>query len=424
MGSDQSALSKLNNLQMILERVVFFPGEIIKGTLQIKTKNPLVYPQINYQIIQDEYWKCHGQSGVEKTKIANATLNYPGLKDVPLKDGVSIPFTIQIPTFAIPSFEYSLSDKVSYIRAYCFASINELSLQTQAFIIIRKPAILLESPLSFSLSSPTKVLGLFDQGPIKIEASYPTNSYGFFSFIPINIKIDSTKSKLKVKRLKTALKRKIKFLQHVKENSSLIWVDDLFSVEEEVSEKLVNYNYNIQVIEPDNIYNRYCITNTGINFGDKRQIITFLPSLFTSMLLCEYYIQIDVSFDALINITTKEPKVIMPLSIGHFGNNEDVSQSMLSANQQFEKNVMEINHFSRVNNYPEAPNLSMVQQISQPQYSEPQPYSQNEYQQQQQYLDQYSQQEQNNYPDLQQISQPPAQEQSKNNPSYTNYPSL
>ena len=365
MGSTQAKPSSSGALlQIVLEKNIFFPGECIRGTIQLKSNQTLKFGQILYQVKQTEYWnfKKSQSKNINKTNqnpIVNLLLNYPNLANISLANGISIPFSIQLPSYVIPSLEYSLVDKQAFIRNELNVRIDELNVLAGIFIIIKKPAMVLNSPLTINSTSNTKPFGIgfLDQGSVILEGVYPTNNYAFFSCIPLQISLKSSSSKIKVKQLKVKMLRRIKFLDHVKEDKNLIWEEVLFSTVQGITSKDTTYNFNIQVIEPEYIFNRYALGNTGMNITDKRQIINFLPSVTSGMISCEYFIRAEAEYDSIIPMF-KNPVLEMPLSITH-QSNEQLTQSVNQFHQQFDQNLNQLNGVVD-NNYPEAPNMSMV----------------------------------------------------------------
>ena len=370
MGSTQTTpFSSGSQLQILLEKNTFFPGECIRGCLQLKSSKPLKFGQILYQVRQTEYWNVRKTQtkNINKTNqnpITNLLLNYPNLKNISLSNGVSIPFSIQLPSYVIPSLEYSLVDRQAFIRNELHVRIEELNAFACVYIVIKKPAMILNSPLTINSTSNTKILGIgfLDQGSVILEGVYPTNNFAFFSCIPLQITLKSSSSKIKVKTLKVKMLRRVKFLDHVKEDKNLIWEEEIFSTAQGITSKDTTYNFNIQVIEPENIFNRYAIGNTGMNITDKRQIITFLPSVTSGMISCEYFIHAEAEYDSFIPMF-KNPVLEMPLSITH-QSNETLTQSMNLLNQQLDQNLNQLNGAVN-NNYPEAPNMSMVNPVPQ-----------------------------------------------------------
>lgn len=370
MGSTQTTpFSSGSQLQILLEKNTFFPGECIRGCLQLKSSKPLKFGQILYQVKQTEYWNVRKTQtkNINKTNqnpITNLLLNYPNLKNISLSNGVSIPFSIQLPSYVIPSLEYSLVDRQAFIRNELHVRIEELNAFACVYIVIKKPAMILNSPLTINSTSNTKILGIgfLDQGSVILEGVYPTNNFAFFSCIPLQITLKSSSSKIKVKTLKVKMLRRVKFLDHVKEDKNLIWEEEIFSTAQGITSKDTTYNFNIQVIEPENIFNRYAIGNTGMNITDKRQIITFLPSVTSGMISCEYFIHAEAEYDSFIPMF-KNPVLEMPLSITH-QSNETLTQSMNLLNQQLDQNLNQLNGAVN-NNYPEAPNMSMVNPVPQ-----------------------------------------------------------
>ena len=72
------------------------------------------------------------------------------LKNLSLSKGVSIPFSIQLPSYVIPSLEYSLVDRQAFIRNELHVRIEELNAFACVYIVIKKPAMILNSPLTIN----------------------------------------------------------------------------------------------------------------------------------------------------------------------------------------------------------------------------------------------------------------------------------
>ena len=163
MGSTQiTPFSSGSQLQILLEKNTFFPGECIRGCLQLKSSKSLKFGQILYQVRQTEYWNVRKTQtkNINKTNqnpITNLLLNYPNLKNISLSNGVSIPFSIQLPSYVIPSLEYALVDRQAFIRNELHVRIEELNAFACVYLVIKKPAMILNSPLTINSTSNTKV---------------------------------------------------------------------------------------------------------------------------------------------------------------------------------------------------------------------------------------------------------------------------
>lgn len=400
-GSHPKPVKPSNSFfQILLEKNIFFPGEQIKGCLQIKSSKALINGQILYQVKQTESWNAKKSEHKNLTKgssniILNSMFNYQNLIGIPLTEGISLPFSILLPQYMIPSLEYSLIDRSAYIRTEIIVQIQELGLYANTFIVVKKPAFVLNSPFVLKSTNSTKILGLLKHGNVEIEGSYPTNNFSFFGNIPLHININSSTSKLKLKRVLVKLLRRIKFLDHVKEDKNLIWDEELYQTTNDITNENCSFDFNIVMIEPEKIYNRYYLGSSGLNITDKRQLISFLPSVTSTMISCEYFIKIEAEYKSPLHIS-KNPVLEMPLSITH-KSADQTSQTIYQMDQQVNQGLNQVNGIVN-NNYPEAPNMTEPIPVTQEQYPYPSEQENNNFNSNQGSLPSISQESSNNYP--------------------------
>jgi hypothetical protein len=275
-----------------------------------------------------------------------------------------------LPNYVLPSFEFTLVDKAGNIRNILLIDIDELQLNAAAFILIQKPPTTLGSPLVVSSKQESKVLGLVDKvlkkpndkaSGVELEVSYQKDNYAFFDTIPLTIKLESSGSKLPVKKVECEFKRRIKFLVYSKEEKSLTWDETVYKQDLTVTTPDQTFNVAVTIAENDKMYNRYIIDQKLLTFPDKRQIITCLPSVSSSMLLCEYYVHVVAVYDQLIPVF-KNVVVDLPIVVSHYCGNTMMNSNLQQINQQFNQGLNEINGVSNMmyptqqqqqyNNYP------------------------------------------------------------------------
>ena len=170
-------------MKIYLNNNIYFPGETIKGTLFLKSGNCLEKGIITYEIYGQEKINEINKYNIEcnnSTKIYYISLEYPGLINYSLSNGIEIPFEIILPSYILPSFEYSINkNNYGYIKYYLQIEIPELNLIKQKFIIVRRPNIKLNSPLLFKSERNGKMLGIFNKGCPILNASFDKNYYYF-----------------------------------------------------------------------------------------------------------------------------------------------------------------------------------------------------------------------------------------------------
>ena len=200
-----------------LKNFIYFPGEIIKGNIFLKSGNFLEKGEIIYSIYGEE--KLKESNNIECNNSANiyySSLQYPGLINYSLIKGIQIPFEINLPTYVIPSFEYSLYsnnryDRYGYIKYYLKIEIPELDLICKQFIVIRKAITKLNTPLKFGNEKDEKLFGLFKKVRPLLIVSYDKNHYYFNEEIGLRICFNNNNSTFNIKYIQIKLIRNIVF---------------------------------------------------------------------------------------------------------------------------------------------------------------------------------------------------------------------
>ena len=357
MGNHNDSKTKFSGEFIITcEKNFYYPGEQINMKIYIKSDNPLKKGLLTFEIIQNEFWKGMKVSPILKTKeiqneinsniIFTQTLQFNELiNNTLISKGIEIPYTIQLPNYMLPSLEYLIIDQLAYIRTNLVVKLNEINLSKNVFLMINKPISPLSSPLKFSVQL-GKILGFFGSNNGIIEVSYPANNYSFYTSIPLNFHVNIDKEN--IISITTRLVRKISFFHKGKNDSVIELKDDLVKIDSEIKNKISDFNLNIQVIEPENIFNKYVVNYSGIRVPQKNQLIYLIPSIETSIIKVEYYIKIRPNYDSIINFKKAELK--LPLSISHQSVND--SKNM---NNQLE-NIL-TNEITRINSIHIDPNI-------------------------------------------------------------------
>jgi hypothetical protein len=352
MGGNTSSQQNIDGeFKITTHKNLFFPGEQVNLKIYIKTSKTLKTGNLTFQIKQQEFWQGSKTTGLLRNKkeadqdqntniLYNNQFQFQALiNNSNISKGIEIPFTIQLPNYMLPSLEFNIFERFASIRTHLTVKINELGVETFAFLVINKPPSPLNSPLKLSVPLANKVLGIFGSKHGVIEASYPSNNFSFYTNIPLSIHID--KGKESVNSITTKLVRKIRFLHGGKEESDLLVKDNLIAIESPINSDICDINLNVQVIEPESVINKYINNINGVQVPDKKQLIYLVPSIETNLIKVEYYIKITPNMDALINL--KKSELILPLSISHRSindNNLSVPTQMMS---MFDQGINQIN---------------------------------------------------------------------------------
>ena len=360
MGNDESIKKFKGEFQIQTNKNFYFPGENISLTIFIKNPKPLKEAIFTFKIFQKEYWEAkkiniiNMKSSDNEENINNVYSEtkqfYELINNKEISKGIELVFNIQLPNYLIPSLEYPLYEKMACVRTYIIVSLNELLIEKKFYLMINKPPSSLSSPLKMTFPFSNKILSLFIKDNGVIEASYPTNNYSFYNYIPLTLHIDLGKES--VTSITTKLIRKVKFLHNGKENNDLLFKDELFTIDTQITQKVTDINLNILICEPENIFNKYIYNPDGIQVQDKTQLIYLIPSIDTNLIKVEYYIQLFPNFNSIINVNFKKREIKIPLLISHHSINDGNNSFSKSRINSVEKGIKEINSNIEINEIP------------------------------------------------------------------------
>jgi len=342
-----------------LKNIIYFPGEIIKGSIYLTSGNFLEKGVIINSIYGEEKIK---ESNIECNNTLNiyySSFQYPGLINYSLIKGIKIPFEINLPLNIIPSFEYSLYsnnkyDRYGYIKYYLKIEIPELDLVCKQFIIIRKAIAKLNSPVKFGNEKNEKYFGLFKKVRPALIVSYDKNYYYFNEEIDLKICFNNNNSTLNIKYIQIKLIRNIvfKLKNNYKDKNieDIIYNDELFyekinmnmKMDSKDKNKDIILNFKIKLEEQERIFNKYNIDYLSLGLKDKSKLIFFLPSLDSTLFKCEYLIKIEGIYDSSFPI--QNILINMPISVYH-NNNEVIKE-----NDDFNINIKNEDINENINN--------------------------------------------------------------------------
>ena len=316
-----------------LKNNIYFPGEIIRGKIFLKSGNFFKKGVVVNEIYGQEQIKenKYNMEFNNSTKIFYSSLEYPGLINYSLSSGIQIPFEINLPSYILPSFEFSqyyMNNKNSYgyIKNFIQIEIPELNLIKQKFIIFRRPLLKLNSPPTYQAERNEKLFGIFNKGCPILITSYNKNYYHFNEIIPLKITLNNNNSKFDINNINIKLIRNVVF--KLKDNCSekkiedIIFTDELFNKNINLIEKKDNKNANIinieekiKIEEPEKIFNKHNIDYLSLGLRDKSKLILFLPSFDSSLFKCEYIIKIIGIYDTIFPVSNLI--INMPISVYH-----------------------------------------------------------------------------------------------------------
>ena len=329
------------NMEIFLNKYNFFPDEIINGEIKLSCKEededseiPLVLknPKICFRLIHHECYanpetenknkknensidENIGFDNIKKVVVFTKTELFSNIKNKDIRETLTIPFSVRIPTEIKPSLEYTNKNKsYGFSRIYLAIDIPESLNKKEVLIYIQKIPTPLDSELTLIKYITKKKLGFIGSGSnISFQGSYPKNNYGFSEVCSLNINLDIFGTKENIKGISFTLKRKICFMKS-KNKPANEFIEDLWvhNLKENITQK--NFNFNIPLIEGEKIYSERLNMFFDVNMVTKKNLICLLPSYDGELLKCQYYILIKISYESIL---IKDPEIEMPIDLGH-----------------------------------------------------------------------------------------------------------
>ena len=380
-------------LRINLEKMNYFPGEIINASIQIISKDNINLNynslRISYFVKNVEYWQNNmnikesneqtpgGNYINEKEGILNDKNNY--FENIILSkeeiisninkpfnlvnnfrnNEISIIIKIQLPKEMKPSFEWYKNN-----NTYCFARtilsihIPDLKLYSYNYLFIKKP-----QPNSINSINIQKTLGkeafifFWEKDNIKFDISSKKNCFAFNDIFPIQINVDTSQLKSELISINLTFKRKIKFMingeQSVFLNTS-DYTEDLWEEKVTLDKKESTHNLKFEIPISDK---ERTIIKKKINFNMdfklyNKKILTYLmPSYTGSNIKCEYFLKIKCIF-ARNNINVNEFMVNFELFHENNSFNEEAINDIDSIFNEINNKIMnENNSNNKFNNY-------------------------------------------------------------------------
>ena len=315
MGADNSPIIIKINLQ----KQNFYPGEIINGSfnfdfqkgekkINLKSPNVLIsFPTMEYT----SHWNRFRQAS---SNLGSATVNFPQLLEVKNNPKIQVPFQIQIPINAKPSFEWPLDNMSASYRNFLRIEIPEVKAVGTVLIIIKKPSTPLNTPLNLVQNSQIK--GVFCTDNVILNVNYNTNSFPINSKIPFTFTADFSHAKNNIKSLEFVLKRKIKLFQENKTLEEEI-IDELQqkSVKSNMT-KIQTVNFVADLNDPQEIYQKYSMGKLAVAKGlSPNNVINLIPNIKAVLFECEYYIEVKAITDTPLISIYNSPSMIVPLDV-------------------------------------------------------------------------------------------------------------
>ena len=344
-------------INISVEKIIYFPGEEIKGFVYIQGKasltNPLfIYSLVNVTISQIFYYeydietKFESDTGEEKIKLKipfmdkvkeienqlvySTTFNYSQYLGTNLIDGLKLPFEIILPKNLEPTFYF----KNSFIRHVLTFDFYEFESKNSIGLIIKNPRYFslenksLKEPLTVFKDMTKSKFIFFNQGKIAIYITSKSNSYKYGDKIPLDIIIDSSELNINLIGIQIKMDRYIQFNNKNDKNSIReFYTHNLFCEEIKFEEKKNNYKYSITIIpknddfcwDPNIFYTIIEGNYLKMNFPE----VDILPFCSGGLINCIYLINVKLYFDSM---ATTDETISIPLEL-YFNNNNSIDNN-------------------------------------------------------------------------------------------------
>ena len=317
-------------ITIILDNREFHPGQIIKGNIELVPDSQVYINDIELCFFYIEEWN-YSKSETKKDKgnykqcisLIDVGVN----KFLPGDDNNLIrldpimhlfPFELKLPNFLFPSFEYPKHDYKAFLRYTLLAQVKSPNYQLMTSIPIFILSSSKKENQGFSEENTfnIKKWGMFGKGSTKIKASLPMKYFKFSDNVPVNVEIDNTLGKMKVKLVKINLVRKM----ILKDNSNDFKVK--YSHNDKVMKKVFKVevrsgakeNFDLKLPLSQIPHNEFSFFDNVNLYNWTRSYSEFIPSIESTILNCQYMIKVTVYFDSFLKKGDR-PRIFLPIYI-------------------------------------------------------------------------------------------------------------
>ena len=332
-------------IRMEVNKEFYLNGEIVEGNIIFDNIKNIKVNDILICLYQKESWFIQETMEVKYGEKFNQLLSKYDIKvneylnndEILIPGKYIFPFKIPLPDYLEPSFEYPYPNRYSYLRyiLQCEFLPNFPELKNQKVILIKSFSnnILLQQFFSSIVNA--HKWGFLDGGTTILKVSYEKSVYQINSLAPLNIFIDNSRGKLKVKNCKIRVIRTIEFSKL--EGPEKYPMEKTIYSKEYISEVLPfdkkNFIFQILLIDNDLIDFKYIKEeNPYPNIND---INILLPTMNSKIVKCDYRIQVSLHFDNFVTYGYR-PRVKLPIIIAHFIGNQNFN---INGNYNINNNI-------------------------------------------------------------------------------------
>ena len=252
--------NKLIDFTLTLDKICYFPGETISGTIHLVGKPGLLQAQLADPKCKFVVYEVISEVSQERAAYANNPyvlindssnfLDYNNFIGSNLLTGVNLPFTYPIPFSFNPTTSALLDNKYIYSLKHFFsAEFPSLKVKRTLPIIIKNiPNFtlqnnLLKTPCTFSTKKSKSIL-FVNKGELNININLPKNLFYYDEDIPYEINLDLKELNLKVNSLEVSILRTITKINQNLISSNISNKAEITKNEHELNQNLKEYVIN------------------------------------------------------------------------------------------------------------------------------------------------------------------------------------
>ena len=320
-------------IKIELDKEFYLPGETIQGSIMINCIENIRLNTISISLLHKECWFVQETTEVKYGEKYNQSItqfnidikNYiKDFNEILVSGNYVFPFKIDLPHDLEPCFEYPYPNRYAYLRYLfqCELLPKEIKIKSQKYILIKSASNKIPSQKFFSSIINVHKWGFFDGGTTILKASYDKINYKINDVIPINIDIDNSRGKLKVKNCKIRIIRTIQF-NKLRGPEKYPLEKTIYS--NQFNSEVLPFNkgqflFQIQLKDDDLINLEYLIEENP--YPKNRDINLLVPSIDSNILKCFYRIQVSLYFDSFVT-SGYRPRVKLPIFVTHFIDEEN-----------------------------------------------------------------------------------------------------
>lgn len=314
---DYNKYNNENNFSITIDinKICFFKGESIKGSITIKPKNIIkkslllctIAATASLEEVQNYRIGEAGFDNTEETILFKYPMNIPKFQGNNIINGMKIPFEFQIPLNAYPSCFFNSYNYVKHILVF---DISSIEVKKSIVLVIKNDQYynsfneLYKSPIEVKMKTSKHKFAIFHMGYISASLKLDKNSFSYKEAIPLIIDIDCATLKIKIQKVHIEIFLVIN--KNIKSNHKQVQS----KIEKKIFTKFISLlnkknSYHIEDIiqlpknNPSDVYQK--LNSENMNNLSNLKSIYLYPSCYGGLLSCQYYLKIMFETDTLFS---------------------------------------------------------------------------------------------------------------------------